>query len=86
MLTPEDKREMEKIIESKVRDSFSRKIGDTPTDNLQLVNRAYVNLYGSVLGRPISSVVGQQYFDTAIGRPIFRRGDGAWVDGAGSVS
>lgn len=73
------------MIELATTRSFSKRIGDTPTDNLQLVNRNYVNLYGSVLGRPISSVVGQQYFDTAKGGPIFRRGDGAWVDGIGSV-
>ena len=85
MITPEDKNEIEKMIELASKSDFNKRIGDTPTDTLQLVNRRYVNMYGSVLGRPVSSVVGQQYFDTSIGRPIFRRGDGAWVDGVGSV-
>lgn len=81
-----DEDKLKRMVEQVVKQSFAQKrVGDTPTDDLQLVNRKYVNLYGSVLGRPRSSVVGQQYFDTSIGRPIYKRGDGAWVDGAGSV-
>lgn len=76
--------EIEKLIDEKFK-GFQKRVGDTPTDDLQLTPRKYVNMYGSVVGRPVSSVVGQQYFDTSIGRPIFKRGDGAWVDGAGSV-
>jgi hypothetical protein len=80
-------KQVQDMIEKTLKGSFTnRRIGDTPADNLQLVPRKYVNMYGSVLGRPVSSVTGQQYFDTSIGRPIYRRGDGAWVDGAGSVS
>lgn len=85
-MTPQDKKEIEKLIDLITKNNFSKRIGDTPTDSLQLTNRKYVNLYGSTLGRPANSVIGQQYLDTTIGRPIFRRGDGAWIDGAGSVS
>lgn len=82
-----DEKEIKKIVvETLKKDSFGVKIlGDTPTDDLQLVNRKYVNLYGSVLGRPKSSIVGQFYFDTTIGRPVYWTGT-KWVDGAGSIS
>lgn len=64
-----------------------RKITDTPTDGLQVVNRNYVNLYGTTANRPKASVFGQKYFDTTIGRPIYiNPTTGKWVDGAGSIS
>lgn len=63
------------------------KLTDNPTDALQAVNRRYVNLYGPTTQRPITSVFGQQYFDSTIGRPIFLNPTtGRWVDGAGSVA
>lgn len=89
MITPEDKKEIEKIIERKSSAFFDRRIGDTPTDSLQLVNRKYVNLYGTTANRPVSSVAGlaQKYFDTTIGRPIyFNPNSSVWTDGAGSIS
>lgn len=85
-MNQEDKKEVENIAKQILNKSFSKRIGDTPTDGLQLTPRKYVNMYGSVLGRPVGSITGQFYFDTTIGRPVYRRGDGAWVDGAGSVS
>lgn len=64
-----------------------RKLTDTPTDNLQVVNRRYVNLYGTTANRPTGSIFGQKYFDTSIGRPIYLNpSTGRWVDGAGSIS
>jgi len=62
-----------------------RKITDTPIDRNQVVPMKYVNLFGSVTGRPQNSVVGQQFFNTTSGMPEFRRSDGAWVNGVGSV-
>ena len=62
-----------------------RKITDTPTDNLSIVNRRYVTLNGTTANRPTSSVTGQRYFDTTVGRPVYWSGS-TWVDGAGSVS
>lgn len=61
-----------------------RKITDTPTDNLAVVNRRYVNLNGATGSRPTSSVVGQYYFDTTLGKPIWWSGT-AFVDATGSV-
>lgn len=67
-------------------DAFTaRKLTDTPTDNLQVVNRKYVNLYGSIAGRPQASIVGQQYFSTDLGYPIFRNSNNAWCSATGSV-
>lgn len=64
-----------------------RKLTDTPTDDLQVVNRRYVNLYGTTVNRPNVQVAGQQYFDTNIGRPIyFNPNSSVWTDGAGSIS
>lgn len=89
MLQPEDKKEIAKMISTELSNSFSRRIGDTPTDNLQLVNRKYVNLYGTTSQRPTSSIATayQKFFDTTINRPIyFNPNTSVWSDGAGSVS
>ena len=63
-----------------------RKITDTPTDNLSVINRKYLNLNGAVTNRPNSSVavIGQNYFATDTNIPM--RFDGsAWRNGVGSV-
>lgn len=63
----------------------ARKITDDPTDSLQVVNRKYVTLNGTV--RPTSSVVGQTFFDTSLasgrGKLITWNGSG-FVDGTGT--
>lgn len=86
-MQPLEKKDVEKIIADYLESSgfTQRKLTDSPSDNLQVVNRKYVNLYGSVLQRPTLLVPGQQYFDTSVNYPIFRRGDGAWVSSSGSV-
>jgi len=63
-----------------------RKLTDTPTDNLSVVNRKYVNLNGVVTSRPVSSVavVGQTYFATDTKLPMTYDTTG-WVDGVGSI-
>lgn len=63
----------------------ARKLTDTPTDNLQTVNRKYVNMYGSIAGAPGGSVIGQQYFATDLGYPIFKNQNFRWVNSVGSV-
>lgn len=80
--------ELNKKIDERVKKLFTfttRKLTDTPTDNLMTVSRKYVNMYGSIAGRPISSVIGQQYFATDLGYPIFKSNNGAWVNATGSV-
>lgn len=63
-----------------------RKVTDTPTDNLSVVNRKYVTLNGALSARPVSSVatVGQRYFNTDDNIPIYYTTTG-WVDPTGSV-
>lgn len=65
----------------------ARKLTDTPTDALSVVNRAYVTLNGPSASRPIASVVGQSYFDTTLaagnGRPVWWNGTG-FVDSTGT--
>lgn len=63
-----------------------RKLTDTPTDALSVVNRRYVNLNGTVANRPISSVavIGQGYFATDTGIPMKYDGTN-WRNGVGSV-
>ena|SRR3990167_4029994 len=95
MNQPVSKEELEKLIEEKIKkvipvylksNAFvDRKVTDTPTDDLQVTPRKYVNMYGSIAGRPQVSVVGQQYFSTDLGYPIFRNSNNAWVNGQGSV-
>lgn len=63
----------------------ARKITDTPTDRLQVVSMGYVNMYGSVAGAPKSSVIGQQYFATDLGYPIFKNQNSRWVSPTGSI-
>src|SRR3990167_11289840 len=68
-----------------------RKVADTPIDNFSTVSRRYVNMFGSTLsgggstvGRPINSIIGQQFFDTDIGYPIFKNQNNRWVSATGS--
>lgn len=62
-----------------------RKVTDTPTDSLAVVNRKYVNANGTV--RPTSSIVGQFFLDTTLasglGKPIWWNGTG-WIDATGT--
>ncbi len=55
-----------------------RKLTDSPTDALAVVNRRYVTLNGATGSRPPSPVTGQFYFDTSLGKPIWWSGAN-WV-------
>lgn len=55
-----------------------RKLTDTPTDSLQVVNRKYVTANGTTANRPPSPVTGQYFFDSTLGKPIWYSGS-AWV-------
>lgn len=73
-------------MQNRQRNNYFKKIGDTPTDNLQLVPRKYVNLNGTLANRPASILaqIGQQYYATDINVPLFY--DGAkWRNGVGSI-
>ena len=85
-MNEQDKKEVEFIAKQVLRKDFSKRIGDTPTDNLQLTPRGYINLSGTTALRPNSSIasLGQQYFSTTLGKPIFFNGTN-WVDATSSV-
>ncbi len=82
---------VKEIVDARVKEQVqfgmftTRKLTDTPSDDLQIVNRRFVTLNGTV--RPISSIVGQQFFDTTLasgrGKPIYWNGTG-WVDATGT--
>jgi hypothetical protein len=61
-----------------------RKLTDTPTDALQVVNRKYVTMNGVTASRPTSSVLGQFYYDTSLDRPIWLGNGGVWKKADGT--
>lgn len=61
-----------------------RKLTDTPTDALQVVNRKYVTLNGTTGLRPTAPVTGQFYYDITLGIPIWWNGSN-WKDAAGNT-
>ncbi len=82
----QDKKDIKKMIKDSSKKNFDKRIGDTPTDNLQLVPRKYVNLNGTLASRPASvlATTGQQYYATDINVPIFYDGTN-WRNGVGSI-
>lgn len=64
----------------------ARKLTDTPTDALSVVNRRFVTNNGSVAGRPSSSVaiIGQFYLSTDTNIPSWYTAAG-WRNGVGSI-
>lgn len=88
-MNDQDKQEVVKISKQILSKDFGKRIGDTPTDNLQLVPRKYVNLNGTLALRPASvlAVTGQKYYATDINIPLFYDGGtpGHWRNGIGSI-
>lgn len=81
--------ELKKLIEEQIKKVvpvafIRRKLTDTPTDDLQITPRKYVTRYSTTALRPRTSVLGEFYFDTTAGKPVWWRGD-AYVDAAGNV-
>jgi len=78
--------EARKVISEYMKSSAftDRKITDTPTDALGVVNRKFVTNSGTSAQRPANKVTGQRYFDTTINKPIYWKGT-AWVDSVASV-
>lgn len=61
------------------------KLTDTPTDAYSVVNRKYVTLNGATASRPTSSILGQFYFDTTLGFPVWWSGT-TWVKYDGTAA
>ena len=65
-----------------------RKLTDTPTDSLAVVNRKYVTNNGSIASRPTSSVavIGQIYLATDLATPTpMWYTQAGWRNGVGSI-
>ena len=77
-----------KVVQNYLKTSAftDRKLTDTPTDSLSVVNRKYVTLNGVVADRPKSSVatIGQPYLATDTNIPMTYTA-GGWRNGVGSV-
>ena len=57
---------------------IDRKLTDTPTDALAVVNRKFVTLNGATASRPSGPVTGQFYFNTSTSKPEWYTGS-AWT-------
>ena len=92
MLDEETKKQVKEIALEIVKNYnnslgfIDRKITDTPTEALSVVNRRFVTLSSNLGARPVSSVavVGQRYFDTTNNTPIWFTA-GGWRNSVGSV-
>lgn len=86
----QQKTEIQNLIKNYLESSAftTRKLTDTPTDNLQVVNRKYVNLNGTVANRPNASVatIGQKYFATDLNQLMtFNTSTNKWYNGVASI-
>ena len=84
-----DENEVKNLIKEEVSKQMgfiARKVTDTPTDALSLVNRRFVTLSSNLGARPVSSVVvvGQRFFDTTNNTPIWYTTAG-WRNSVGSI-
>lgn len=90
MLNEDDKKQIQELIDAAIlraTEYQTRKRGDTPTDDLQLTPRKYVNANGSVAGRPVGSVaqIGQKFFASDTNIPMWFTAQKTWVNGVGSI-
>ena len=85
-----DKDQITKLIKEVTKKELAsgfftiRKLGDTPTDTLSLVPRKYVTRNSTTANRPTTSVLGEFYFDTTVGLPVWWNGTN-YQDAAGNV-
>jgi hypothetical protein len=88
MLDPQDKKEIERMIDLATRRSYSKRVGDTPSDALQLIPKKYLEYADVTANRP-ASVIGllsRQFFNTTTGIPNFwNPSSSVWVSATGSV-
>lgn len=87
----DEKQQIKEIAREEIRSQLktelftARKLTDTPTDSLSVVNRKFVTLNGATASRPTGSILGQYFFDTTIGKPVWWSGS-TWVDATGSAA
>lgn len=61
-----------------------RKLTDTPTDALSVVNRKFVTQNGSTTQRPTSPTLAQQFWDSSLQKPVYWSGTN-WKDSQGNI-
>jgi hypothetical protein len=73
---------MSLLIKDNERDqaTWNRKARDTTN---ALVRR--LSGQGTTADRPARPVTGQMYYDTTLGKPIWRHASGVWKDAAGNI-
>lgn len=83
--------QLNKVIDDRVslyyqKQGFTdRKVTDTPTDALSVVPRKFVTLNGATAARPGSSIIGQRFFDTSLGYPVYWNGSN-WAKSDGTAA
>jgi len=88
MLDENTKKEIQTLVTETIRQyaksgAFTdRKLTDTPTDDLAVVNRKYVTSNGTFATRPAGAVTGQPYFATDLATNGLR----SWYNGQNWVS
>ena len=75
---------IDKQIGLKIPTFSDRKLTDTPTDALAVVPRKYVTRSSTTANRPTTSILGEFYFDTTAGLPVWWNGTN-YQDAAGNV-
>jgi hypothetical protein len=88
MLDENAKREVQRMIDLASRRDYSKRVGDTPNDSLQLVPKKYVELAATTANRPASvvSLGSQQFFNLSTNYPwFFSPNSSVWVSATGSV-
>lgn len=68
----------------KMNSFTARKLTDTPTDALAIVNLKFVTANGLTAARPPVPVRGQRFFDTTLNKPIWYGNSNIWVDATGT--
>ena len=88
MLDANDKRDIERMIDLDSRRAYSKRVGDTPNDALQLIPKKYVEFTATTANRP-ASVTGTMtrfFFNATDNRPWwYSPVTSVWVDSTGSL-
>lgn len=88
MLEPQDKKEIERIIDVVTRRTYNKRVGDTPNDALQLIPKKYLGQAFTTETRPasIQGVLSVQFFNLTDGMPwYYNPTSSVWGDAVGSV-
>ena len=88
MLEPQDKKEIQKMINLATRRSYDKRIGDTPNDALQLIPKKFANLVALTADRPasITGTMTRFFFNATDNRPWwYSPVSSVWVDSVGST-